>query len=162
LQKEMGSRRAPAAACRYLAVEEAAPPLPLVAAAPLPLVPLLDAAPPLMPPLPVPPVAPELPASPLGLELGVLGAVAVDDEDDPPGTTTVSRFSVVVDDDADPLGVPPGTTVVVSLRSHAERANAPTTTNSNPLRFMSTLLSFDIMKAPPPRATCVPVINMSG
>jgi hypothetical protein len=51
--------------------------------------------------------------------------VVVEDEDDPPGTTTVS-FSFVVE----AVGpAPPGTTVVVSLRSHAESARAPTTNN---------------------------------
>ena len=116
----------------YLLVDEAEPPGPLEAADPPLAPPLLAAAPPLPPldiaPLLVPPVAPELVVSllELALELGLLGAAVVeDDEDEPPGTTIVSRFSVV-DDDADPLGAPPGTTVVVSLRSHAEKANALT------------------------------------
>jgi hypothetical protein len=121
--------------------DEAAPPLGL----------LLDAAePPLAPPLPeaVPPL--ELPIPPpleddepvpglLGLELleldepGELGAVAVDEDDEPPGTTTVSRsFVVEVVELAEPLGavlLPPGTTVVVSLRSQADSAKAPIRTN---------------------------------
>ena len=111
--------------------DEAEPPGPLDAADP-PLVPplLLAADPPLPPldiaPLLVPPVAPELVSLPeLADELGLLGVVLDDDEDDPPGTTTVS---LLVEDEADPLGValPPGTTVVVSFRSHAENANALT------------------------------------
>ena len=80
----------------------------------------------------MPLVAPALPVSLLAdEELGVLGVVVVEDEEDePPGTTTVSRsFVVVVDEEADPLGAaapPPGITVV-SLRSHAASAKAPTT-----------------------------------
>lgn len=124
--------------------EEAAPPGPLEDAAP-PLVPvLLEADPPLMPGLleeDAPP-APELlvPPVPPGLELadesGVLdeaeleelgaGAVAVDEEDEPPGTTIVS-FSFVT---LETGGLPPGTTVVVSSRSHAERARAPAKINT--------------------------------
>jgi hypothetical protein len=110
-----------------LLVDEEEPPGPLEAAEP-PLVPplLLEDAPPVPPldiaPLLVPPVPEELPVSVLELaeEPGLLGAVVVEDEDDPPGTTIVSRFSDV-DDEADPLGAvaPPRTTVVVSFRSHA-------------------------------------------
>jgi len=120
--------------------EDEDPPGPLEAADPPPLVPPLeDAAPPLddaAPPLPellVPPVAPEVPESVLEelLEPGELGAL-LDDDEEPPGTTMVSR-SLVVDEDADPLGLvlvlPPGITVVVSLRSQAERARAPIRTN---------------------------------
>lgn len=130
----------------YLLVDEAAPPGPLDAAAPPPLEPpvVLEAAPPPLGPLDddAPP-APELlvPPMPLGLELappGELGelddeldepgagAVVVDEEeDDPPGTTIVS-FSLVT---VLVGGLPPGITVVVSLRSHAERARAPAKTN---------------------------------
>jgi len=119
-------------------LDDDAAPLGLLEAADPPLAPplLLAAEPPLLPPLDiapllVPPVAPdELVSLPeLALELGLLGVVVEEDEDEPPGTTTVSRFSVVVDEDADPLGLAPGTTVVVSLRSHADSASKPTTTN---------------------------------
>ena len=130
--------------------DAAAPPGLLEAAAPPPLIPpLLDAAPPevLAPPAPelaVPPVA-ELPVSvELAAPPGELGAVLAEDEDEPPGITIVSfSFVVVVDEEAEPLGVavPPGTTVVVSLRSHAERANAPNKIKRYLLRFMSTLVS---------------------
>jgi hypothetical protein len=63
-------------------------------------------------------------------ESGEAGADDVDDEEEPPGTTTVS-FSFVVELVLDePLGaVPPGTTVVVSLRSQADSARAPIRTN---------------------------------
>ena len=110
--------------------DDAAPLGPLEAAAPPLGPPLLAADPPLPPldiaPLLVPPVALDVSLLELALELGLLGvAVVEDDEDEPPGTTIVSRFSVD-DDDADPLGALPGTTVVVSLRSHAENANALT------------------------------------
>ena len=104
----------------YLLAEDAAPPGPLEAAAPP------------APELLVPPV-------PLGLELeldalsGVLdeleleepgaGTTVVEDDDEPPGTTIVSFSFVTV------LVPPPGTTAVVSLRSHAERARAPAKTN---------------------------------
>lgn len=149
----------PAAVSYYFVDEDAA------ADPPLPVPPLLDAAPPLLaPPLleaappPVLPVAPVPPVSVLALEPGALGAVLEEDEDEPPGTTTVSRFSVVVEDDAAPLGAAPGTTVVVdSLRSHAEKANKLTTAKTNALRFISTLLSSDVVKAPPRRASTVPV-----
>jgi hypothetical protein len=135
----------PVAGCSvsgYFADEDDAadPPLvpPLLDAAPPPLMPpLLEAAPP-----PALPVAPVLPVSVLALEPGVVGAVLEEDEEEPPGTTTVSRFSVVVEDDADPLGAAPGTTVVVdSLRSHAENANKLATAKTYALRFISTLLS---------------------
>src|SRR5690349_13004358 len=111
----------------YLLEDEAEPLGPLDAADP-PLMPpplLLAADPPLPPldiaPLLVPPVAPELVSLPeLAEELGPLGVV-LDEDEDPPGTMTV--FSLV-EDEAEPLGValPPGTTVVVSFRSHAENA----------------------------------------
>ena len=124
-----------------VADEDAAPPDPEAAAPPL-VPPLLEAAPPgeedAAPPAPellVPPVAPA-PAVPPVVELeadpGELGAVVVlEDEDEPPGTTTVSFSFVVVDEVADPLAPvpPPGTTVVVSLRSQPESANAPNSTN---------------------------------
>jgi hypothetical protein len=109
--------------------EDAAPPGPLEAAAPPPVPPVEEAA----PPLPAPAVAP----APVSLleELaepeGAAGALE-DEEDDPPGTMIVSFSFVVVVDVADPLGaalLPPGTTVVVSLRSQAERARAPIRTN---------------------------------
>jgi hypothetical protein len=120
---------------RYLVAEEAAPPGPLAAAEPPLTPPLLleaapgddDAAPPL-PELLVPPVAPALPVS-VEAELdepGELGAVAVDEDDDPPGTTIVSFSFVTVE--VGP-GAAPGTTVVVSLRSQAESAKAPISTN---------------------------------
>ena len=133
---------------------EAAEPLgPLEAADPPPLMPPVeDEAPPLeeaAPPAPellVPPVAPALPESVLDEAeepLGVLGALLEEDEE-PPGTTIVS---FVVEEDEEPLGaalLPPGTTVVVSFFSQAERARAPIRTNRYPLRFMSTRLSFKI------------------
>jgi hypothetical protein len=115
----------------FVAEEDDAPPGPLEAAAPL----LLDEAPALPPgELEDEAPSPELlvPPTPPGLELllelepGALGALLEDDEE-PPGMTIVS-FSFVVDDEAaGPL--PPGTTVVVSLRSHADSASAPTTNN---------------------------------
>lgn len=134
--------------------EEAAPPGPLEAADPPLLPPGEDDAPPVPPPLEeaapplpellVPPIAPALPVSLLEEleEPGAAGALLEEDEE-PPGTTIVS-FSFVVEDEDDPLGLalPPGTTVVVSLRSQAERARAPIRTNKYPLRFMSTRLSF--------------------
>jgi hypothetical protein len=131
-----------------LLAEEAAPPGPVDDDAAPPLLPpvLLEAAPPgldedappgleeLMPPvlLDAPPLV--LPV-PLGvvvelelLEPGLLGVVVVDDDDDePPGTTMVS-FSFTVRSVVGP-GPPPGITVVVSLRSHAESARAPARTN---------------------------------
>jgi hypothetical protein len=120
----------------YLLDEDEDPPGPLDAAEPPPEPPLLDAAPPpedepdMPPPLDAPlPPAPD-PAVLPALVLVSAGAVVDEDEDDPPGTTTVSRSFVVVDEVA-PLGVvvePPGTTVVVSFRSHADSANAPNTT----------------------------------
>jgi hypothetical protein len=109
-------------------VEEEADPLGLSAVAELPLGPLLAVAPdvPPAPELLVPPVplaAPGVDDAPPGAP-GV--AVVVDeDEDEPPGITTVSFSLVVVDAE----GAPPGTTVVVSLRSHAESAKAPAINN---------------------------------
>jgi hypothetical protein len=102
--------------------------------------PLLEVEPPvpeelMLPPLdePIPPLDEELPV-PLELEVsGELGAVAVDDDEDPPGTTTVSFSFVVLDELAEPVGavlLPPGTTVVDSLRSQADRAKAPIRTNT--------------------------------
>jgi hypothetical protein len=130
-----------------LLVDDAEPPGPLDAADPPLVPPLLAAAPPLPPldiaPLLVPPVAPEVVVSllELALELGLLGvAVVEDDEDEPPGTTIVSRFSVV-EDDAEPLGAAPPGTTVVSLRSHAENAIALTRITTQLPSFMSTLLS---------------------
>jgi len=84
--------------------------------------PLEEAAPPL-PELLVPPVAPVLLS--LGEAPGELGAVAVDEDDEPPGIITVSFSFVTVE--VGP-GAAPGITTV-SLRSHAESANAPTSTN---------------------------------
>jgi hypothetical protein len=119
-----------------LVAEDADPLGPLEAAAPPPEPVLLDAEPPLMPglldedappaALLVPPVAPgpeldesgELDEAELE-EPGDDGAVAVDEEDEPPGTMTVSFSFVTVE-----VGPPPGTTAVVSLRSQAERARA--------------------------------------
>ena len=127
--------------------DEAEPPGLLDAADP-PLMPpplLLAADPPLPPldmaPLLVPPVAPELVSLPeLAEELGPLGAVL---DEDPPGTMTV--FSVV-EDEAEPLGgaLPPGTTVVVSFRSHAENANALTKITMQLPSFLSTRFSSDV------------------
>ena len=120
--------------------DEAAPPLGLLAADDPPLVPpLLEDVPPLELPMPPPLEDDEPVPGLLGLELleldepGELGAVAVDDDDEPPGTTTVS-FSFVLDvvELAEPLGavlLPPGTTVVDSLRSQADSAKAPIRTN---------------------------------
>src|SRR3954464_15082399 len=73
--------------------------------------PLLEVEPPvpeelMLPPLdePIPPLDEELPV-PLELEVsGELGAVAVDDDEDPPGTTTVSFSFVVLDELAEPVG----------------------------------------------------------
>jgi hypothetical protein len=116
-----------------LLAEEAAPPGLLEAAAP-PELPVLLAEEPPAPELLVPPVPPGLE---LADESGVLdeaeleelgsGAVAVvdEEEDEPPGTTIVS-FSFVT---LETGGLPPGITVVVSLRSHAERASAPAKIN---------------------------------
>jgi hypothetical protein len=117
-----------------LLVDELEPPGPLLEAAEPPLVPpLLDEPP---DDEPMPPALLDEPPVPVLLEVeseGELGAVAEDDEE-PPGTTTVSfSFVVVVVDEADPLGEvvedPPGTTVVVSFFSHADSARAPSTTN---------------------------------
>ena len=59
-------------------------------------------------------------------EPGAAGAVD-DEEDEPPGTMTVSFSFVVVE--VDGPGLPPGTTVVVSFFSQPERASAPNNTN---------------------------------
>jgi hypothetical protein len=102
---------------------------------------LLDAAPPLMPglldedappaALLVPPVAPEDVSGALDeAELEEPGAgttAVVEDDDEPPGTTIVSFSLVTVEVGGLPLGA--GTTAVVSLRSHAERARAPAKIN---------------------------------
>ena len=137
------SRRvaAPARYSRYLLEDELAPPGLLDEAAEPPL---LDEAPPGVdeaPPLDEPPMPPALldepPVPPVlepALESVLPPGADEDDEDEPPGTTTVFSFSVVVELDEDaPLGEvvvdPPGTTVVVSLRSHAESAKAPIKTN---------------------------------
>jgi hypothetical protein len=115
----------------YLLDEDEDPPGPLDEAAPPPLMPPLledappedDAAPPVVPPVPL--------VSPDELELedpGEVGAGALDEEEeDPPGTTTVSFSFVVVE--VDPVGLPPGTTVVVSFFSQPESARAPSKTN---------------------------------
>jgi len=58
----------------------------------------------------------------LELEPGAAGVVVVEDDVVEPGELGV----VVVEEDDDEGGAPPGTTVVVSLRSHAESARAPT------------------------------------
>jgi hypothetical protein len=131
-------------------LEDEAEPLGLLDAADPPLMPpplLLADDPPDPPldiaPLLVPPVEPELVSLPeLAEELGALG-VALDEDDEPPGTTTV--FSLV-EDEAEPLGValPPGTTVVVSFRSHAENANALTKITMQLPSFLSTLFSSDV------------------
>jgi len=135
-----------------LLVDEEEPPGPLEAAEPPLVPPLLAAEPPLLPlppldmaPLLVPPVAPDDVVSllELALELGLLGVVVEEDEDEPPGTTTVSRFSLV-DEDADPLGLDPGTTVVVSFRSQAENANALNRITTQLPSFLSTLFSSDV------------------
>jgi len=60
---------------------------------------------------------------------GVLSTVPDDDEDDPPGTTTVSFSFVTSRGVPGAVAAPPGTTVVVSLRSHADNAKAPTRAN---------------------------------
>jgi hypothetical protein len=119
--------------------DEAAPPLGLLAADEPPLdPPLPEDVPPLELPIPPPLDDDEPVPGLLGLELleldepGELGAVAVDEDDEPPGTTTVS-FSLVVELVlAEPLGavlLPPGITVVDSLRSQADSAKAPIRTN---------------------------------
>lgn len=103
-----------------LLLEDAEPPLvPPVLLDDAPLSVEDDAAPPL-PELLVPPVALLL------LESGVLGAVLEDDEDEPPGTMTVS-FSFVTDEVG--AGLLPGTTVVVVSFSQPARASAPASTN---------------------------------
>lgn len=108
-------------------VEDEAEPLGLLELAELPLGPLLAVALDVLGPE-VPP-APGLLVPPVPLEAeppGVVVVVVVDDEVAPPGVTTVS-FSFVVVEAVGPD--PPGTTVVVSLRSHADSARAPTTNN---------------------------------
>ena len=100
-----------------------------------------EAAPPVEPDeLPVPPplddeepIPLELGAVELELDepLGELGADDVEDDDEPPGTTTVSFSFVVELVLLEPLGaLPPGMTVVVSLRSQADSAKAPIRTNT--------------------------------
>ena len=114
--------------------DDAAPPL-------LGLPVLLVELPPVVEDDPVPLVElPVLPMPPLGelLELDAppgaddepapLGAVVEDEEDEPPGTTMVS-FSFVTVLVLLAGGEPLGTTVVVSLRSHAESARAPMRTS---------------------------------
>jgi hypothetical protein len=118
--------------------EAADPPGPLDAAAPPPVVPPLEDAAPPLPELLVPPVASVLEELD---DPGVLGVVVADEDDEPPGTMIVSFSFVTVEDGP---GAAPGTTVVVSLRSQAERAKAPIRTNRYPLRFMSTLLSSNV------------------
>ncbi|HEV7799914.1 MAG TPA: hypothetical protein VGP15_02450 [Burkholderiales bacterium] len=116
--------------------DDEAPPGPLEADEP-PVEPpvLLDDEPPGEDPLMLPVPEPELVPPELELDEseGELGEVD-EDEDDPPGTTTVSfSFEVVVEEVDDPLGEvlvePPGITVVVSFLSHADNANAPINTN---------------------------------
>lgn len=103
-----------------LLLEDAEPPLvPPVLLDDVPLSVEDDVAPPL-PELLVPPVALLL------LESGALGVVLEDDEDEPPGTTTVS-FSFVTDEVG--AGLLPGTTVVVVSFSQPARASAPASTN---------------------------------
>ena len=99
---------------------------------------LEDAEPPLVPPVllddaplsvedEVAPPLPELLVPPVPLLLlGALGVVLEDDEDEPPGTITVS-FSFVTDEVGD--GLLPGTTVVVVSFSQPARASAPASTN---------------------------------
>lgn len=107
--------------------DDAAPPL-------LGLPVLLVELPPVVEDDPVPLVElPVLPMPPLGelLELDEppgAGAVVEDEEDEPPGTTMVS-FSFVTVLVLLAGGEPLGTTVVVSLRSHAESARAPMRTS---------------------------------
>ncbi|HET7160433.1 MAG TPA: hypothetical protein VFI62_15645 [Burkholderiales bacterium] len=129
-------------------------------------------------PLPVPPVVddeelpipllevPPMPEPELGLVVelddelgGVLGVVVVEEEDeDPPGTTTVSRV-VLVEVLLGGVVEPPGITVVVSFFSQADKANAPTTAKSIPLRLIFTLLSSErpIENCTRPRANTVPL-----
>jgi hypothetical protein len=143
LQDATRSRKErPRATWSYLLDDEEDDPLGLVLEDEDPplIPPLLEVEPPvpeelMLPPLdePIPPLDEELPV-PLELEVsGELGAVAVDDDEDPPGTTTVSFSFVVLDELAEPVGavlLPPGTTVVDSLRSQADRAKAPIRTNT--------------------------------
>ena len=105
-------------------LEEAAPPLaPVVLDEEPPLMPPEDDVDPPLPELLVPPVAPGLLS--LDEEPGALGAVAVDEDDEPPGTITVSFSFVTVE--VGP-GAAPGITTV-SFFSQAESARAPTSTN---------------------------------
>jgi hypothetical protein len=118
---------APHARTSYL-VGDPAPPGVVGDAVPLGLLPGAEPDVPPAPGLLVPPVAPG--ASGLaGAAPGVV--VVVDDADEPPGTTMAS-FSFVVADAAGAAGaagVPAGTTVVVSLRSHAASAKTPAINN---------------------------------
>lgn len=124
--------------CVYFVEDDEDPPGLVDDAAEPPLMPpLLDVEPavslggvegeePLAPGLVVLPVPLELmpPGLELALELepGAAGVVVVEDDVVEPGELGV----VVVEEDDDEGGAPPGTTVVVSLRSHAESAKAPT------------------------------------
>ena len=101
---------------------------------------LEDAAPPVMPPVvvldevpPVPVVDELVPGLVVVLddeELGALGTTVVEDEDEPPGTTTVSLVVELVDELAGGVALPlGGITVVVSFFSQADSANAPIRTN---------------------------------
>jgi hypothetical protein len=136
-QTAAAGKSKPAAAYGHYLLDEDAAPLGLLAAEDPPLMPPLDEVPPLDEDPPIPPPLDDEAPVPLGLGLlglelleleepGELGAVLVEDDEEPPGTTTVS-FSLVVELVlAEPLGavlVPPGTTVVVSLRSQADNAS---------------------------------------
>ena len=101
---------------------------------------LEDAAPPLIPPVvldevPVPVVDELVPVPGLVVvledeEAGALGVTVVEDEDEPPGTTTVSLVVELVDELAGGVALlPGGITVVVSFFSQADSANAPIRTN---------------------------------
>ena len=107
--------------------EDDAPPGPLDDDAPPPMPPDDEDAP--LPELLEPPMPDVLLSGVLLDELEEPGdAGAVDDEEDePPGTITVSFSFVTVDVEGD--GLPPGTTVVVSFFSQPESAKAPTKTN---------------------------------
>ena len=149
--------------CGYLLVDDEDVPLGLVLEAdvPLPVPPVVDEE------LPIPLLeVPPMPEPELGLVVelddelgGVLGVVVVEEEDeDPPGTTTVSRV-VLVEVLLGGVVEPPGITVVVSFFSHADKANAPTTAKSIPLRLIFTLLSSErpIENCTRPRANTVPL-----